>query len=85
MSGGRWVDSGRHKLTENIWLCGLKGHIVDIWRDVTLEEDTHTHGRNVKIVLEFWKQNSQNSNIFKYFPTHQTHAKPTQLDLLSTK
>ena len=38
-------------------LCGLKCHIVEIWRDVTL-----VHGqRNVKIELEFWKQNSQNS------------------------
>ena len=25
-------------------LCGLKCHIVEIWRDVTLV-DTHTHGR----------------------------------------
>ena len=35
-------------------LCGLKCHIVEIWRDVTL-----VHGRNLKIGLEFWKQNSQ--------------------------
>ena len=35
-------------------LCGLKCHIVEIWRDFTL-----VHGRNVKIELEFWKQNSQ--------------------------
>ena len=25
-------------------LCGLKCHIMEIWRDVTLE-DGHTHGR----------------------------------------
>ena len=34
------MDSGCHKLSENICLCGLKGHIVDIRCDVTLE-----HGR----------------------------------------
>ena len=39
-------------------LCGLKCHIMEIWTDVTLE-DTHTDTRNVKIELEFWKQNSQ--------------------------
>ena len=40
-------------------LCGLKCHIMEIWTDVTLD-DTRTDGqRNVKIVLEFWKQNSQ--------------------------
>ena len=37
-------------------LCGLKCHIVEIWRDVTL---VHDGQRNVKIELEFWKQNSQ--------------------------
>ena len=40
-------------------LCGLKCHIVEIWRDVTLVHDGRTDARNVKIVLEFWKQNSQ--------------------------
>ena len=42
-------------------LCGLKCHIVEIWRDVTLVHDGRTtdNGRNVKIGLEFWKQNSQ--------------------------
>ena len=44
-------------------LCGLKCHIMEIWRDVTLD-DGRTDGRtdkqrNVKIVLEFWKLNSQ--------------------------
>ena len=49
--------------------CGLKGHIVEIWRDVTLvdnEQRTTDNGqRNVKIELEFWKQNLQ----FIFFPT----------------
>ena len=40
-------------------LCGLKCHIVEIWRDVTLVHGRRTDGRNVKIELEFWKQNSQ--------------------------
>ena len=42
-------------------LCGLKCHIVEIWRDVTLVDDGRTTDgqRNVKIELEFWKQNSQ--------------------------
>ena len=40
-------------------LCGLKCHIMEIWRDVTLDHEQRTHGRNVKIGLEFWKQNSQ--------------------------
>ena len=26
-------------------LCGLKCHIVEIWRDVTLVHDTRTNGR----------------------------------------
>ena len=38
-------------------LCGLKCHIVEIWRDVTLVDNDGR--RNVKIELEFWKQNSQ--------------------------
>ena len=42
-------------------LCGLKCHIMEIWTDVTLDDTRTTHGqRNVKIELEFWKQNSQN-------------------------
>ena len=36
-------------------LYGIKGHIVEIRWDVTLE-DTHTDGRNVKIALEFWNR-----------------------------
>ena len=39
-------------------LCALKCHIVEIWRDVTLVHGG-TDARNVKIVLEFGKQNSQ--------------------------
>ena len=40
-------------------LCGLKCHIVKIWRDVTLVHGRTTDGRNVKIELEFWNQNFQ--------------------------
>ena len=41
-------------------LCGLKCHIMEIWTDVTLVDGRTTDGRrNVKIELEFWKQNSQ--------------------------
>ena len=41
-------------------LCGLKCHIMEIWTDVTLDDTRTTDGqRNVKIGLEFWKQNSQ--------------------------
>ena len=41
-------------------LCGLKCHIMEIWRGVTLVDGQRTdNGRNVKIELEFWKQNSQ--------------------------
>ena len=40
-------------------LCGLKCHIMEIWRGVTLVDGQRTDGRNVKIGLEFWKQNSQ--------------------------
>ena len=41
-------------------LCGLKCHIMEIWTDVTLVHTRTTDGqRNVKIELEFWKQNSQ--------------------------
>ena len=42
-------------------LCGLKCHIMEIWTDVTLDDGRTDKQRNVKIVLEFWKQNSQNS------------------------
>ena len=36
-------------------LCGLKDHILDKRWDVTLMDNDG----NVKIELEFWKQNSQ--------------------------
>ena len=39
-------------------LCGLKCHIVEIWRDVTLDDGRTDGRRNVKIGLEFWTQNS---------------------------
>ena len=46
-------------------LCGLKGHIVEIRRGVTLVDGrTDDEQRNVKIVLEFWKQNSQYSSLY---------------------
>ena len=48
------MDSGCHKLSENIRFCGLRGHIVEIRRDVTLEDDDEQR-RNVKIELEFWE------------------------------
>ena len=37
--------------------CGVRGHIVEIRRDVTLvdNERTTNNGRNVKIELEFWE------------------------------
>ena len=59
---GHWIVSVT-SFQKIFGLCGLKCHIVEIWTDVTLE-DTHTDGRrtdgrNVKIELEFWKQNSQ--------------------------
>ena len=49
-------------------LCGLKCHIMEIWRDVTLEDDEQrtNNGRNVKIELEFWKQNSQFGDCCNY-------------------
>ena len=46
-------------------LCGLKCHIVEIWRDVTFEDGQRTDG-NVNIVLESAKQDSQQeSNTYK--------------------
>ena len=39
-------------------LCGLKCHIVEIWRDVTFE-DGRTDDGNVNIELESAKQDSQ--------------------------
>ena len=40
-------------------LCALKCHIVEICGYVTLVDGRTTDGRNVKIGLEFGKQNSQ--------------------------
>ena len=52
-------------------LCGLKCHIVEIWRDVTFEDRGRTDGRtdngNVNIVLESAKQDSQNLSGKVYF------------------
>ena len=41
--------------------CGLNGHIMEIRLGVTLEDNGQRtdNGRNVKIELEFWTQNSQ--------------------------
>ena len=50
---GEWVDV--ISFQKIFVLCGLECHMVEIWRDVTLVDD----GRNMKIGLEFWKQNSQ--------------------------
>ena len=48
-------------------LCGLKCHIMEIWRGVTLVDNGRTtDGRNVKIELEFWKQNSQLAQMGRY-------------------
>ena len=40
-------------------LCGLKCHIVEIWRDVTFEDRGRTDNGNVNIELESAKQDSQ--------------------------
>ena len=53
------MDSGHHKVSENIWLCGLKCHIVEIWRDVTFVDRRRTTDGNVNIGLESAKQDSQ--------------------------
>ena len=39
--GSRSLDSGCHQLSENIWFV-IKCHIVEIWSDVTLEDNGHT-------------------------------------------
>ena len=55
------MDSGRHKLSENIWFMWstLQCHIVEIWRDVTFEDRGRTDNGNVNIELESAKQDSQ--------------------------
>ena len=58
-------------------LSGLKCHIMEIWRDVTLEDDDEQ--RNVKIELEFWKQNSQYSHINAIAVTAQNFCKILRL------
>ena len=54
---GEWVED-IISFQKIFGLCGLECHIVEIWRDVTLVHG-QTDGRNLKIVLELWKQNSQ--------------------------
>ena len=58
---GQWI-LGVTSFQKIFGLCGLKCHIVEIWRDVTLDDGQ----RNVKIELEFWKQNSQNEEVMSY-------------------
>ena len=55
---GQWIV-GVTSFQKIFGLCGLKCHIMEIWTDVTLDDTRTTDGRNVKIGLEFWKQNSQ--------------------------
>ena len=57
------MDSGRHKLSENIWFVRSKmSNTISNSGDM---EGCHAcarrtdNGRNMKIGLEFWKQNSQ--------------------------
>ena len=52
---GQWIV-GVISFQKIFGLCGIKGHIVEIRWDVTLEDTRHTHGRNVKIELEFWNR-----------------------------
>ena len=52
---GQWIV-GVISFQKIFGLCGIKGHIVEIRWDVTLEDDTRTDGRNVKIELEFWNR-----------------------------
>ena len=52
---GQWIV-GVISFQKIFGLCGIKGHIVEIRWDVTLEDtrtDGRTDGRNVKIELEF--------------------------------
>ena len=58
---GQWIV-GVTSFQKIFGLCGLKCHIMEIWTDVTLDDTRTTDNgqRNVKIELEFWKQNSQN-------------------------
>ena len=46
---GQWIV-GVISFQKIFGLCGIKGHIVEIRWDVTLEDNTR---RNVKIGLEF--------------------------------
>ena len=48
---GQWIV-GVISFQKIFGLCGLKGHIVEIRWDVTLEHG-RTDGRNAKIELEF--------------------------------
>ena len=59
------MDSGCHKLSENTWFVGsYNGDKVGC--DACPRTDGRTDGRNVKIELEFWTQNSQFKSDTKY-------------------
>ena len=54
------MDSGCHKLSENIWFVWSKmSNSGDIEGCHARGQRTNNEQRNVKIELEFWKQNSQ--------------------------
>ena len=52
--------------------CSVRGHIVEIRRDVTLvdEQRTTNNGRNVKIELEFWEAEFAIPKNNKVLPPH---------------
>ena len=54
------MDRGCHKLSENIWfLWSKRSYSGDKKGCDARGQRTTDNGRNVKIELEFWKQNSQ--------------------------
>ena len=59
VSGGGWVDSGCHKLSENIWFVWSKWSYNGDMEGCDACGRTDNGRRNVKIELEFWTQNSQ--------------------------
>ena len=56
---GMWMDHGWHKLSENIWFVWSKRSYSGDKRGCHACGRTDGRPRNVKIELEFWKQNSQ--------------------------
>ena len=60
--GSGSVDSGCHQLSENIWFVWSKMSYsgdMEGCHACARRTDGRTDARNVKIDLEFWKQNSQ--------------------------